>query len=151
MYQSSQFMKTLKQILVLGIFTFITAASCQAAFAQTKVVYHIDDAQAQGLKGLRNIRNHLDTAPQTKIIVVTHAAGVDLLMEGAKDQKNNIEYGPLVSALKSRGVVFEVCEITLKNRNLNKNQFVLDADFTPSGVVKIGDLQYVDHYAYIKP
>jgi hypothetical protein len=151
MHQSIQFIKTLKQILVFGIFTFIAAASCQTAIAQTKVVYHIDDAQAQGLKGLRNIRNHLDTAPQTKIIVVTHAAGVDLLMEGAKDQKNNIEYGPLVSALKSRGVVFEVCEITLKNRNLNKNQFILDADFTPSGVVKIADLQYVDHYAYIKP
>ena len=123
----------------------------QSASAQTKAVYHIDDAQAQGLKGLRNIRNHLDTAPQTKIIVVTHAAGVDLLMEGAKDQKNNIEYSPLVSALKSRGVVFEVCEITLKNRNLSKDQFMLDADFTPSGVVKIADLQYVDHYAYIKP
>jgi len=123
----------------------------ESVLAQSKVVYHIDDAQAKGLKGLRNIRNHLDTAPQTKIIVVTHAAGVDLLMEGAKDQKNNIEYAPLVSALKSRGVVFEVCEITLKNRNLNKNQFILDADYTPSGVVKIGDLQYVDHYAYIKP
>ena len=123
----------------------------ESVLAQSKVVYHIDDAQSQGLKGLRNIRNHLDTAPQTKIIVVTHAAGVDLLMEGAKDQKNNIEYAPLVSALKSRGVVFEVCEITLKNRNLNKNQFILDADYTPSGVVKIGDLQYVDHYAYIKP
>ena len=123
----------------------------ESVLAQSKVVYHIDDAQAQGLKGLRNIRNHLDTAPQTKIIVVTHAAGVDLLMEGAKDQKNNIEYAPLVSALKSRGVVFEVCEITLKNRNLNKNQIILDADYTPSGVVKIGDLQYVDHYAYIKP
>ena len=77
--------------------------------------------------------------------------GVDLLMEGAKDQKNNIEYGPLVSALKSRGVAFEVCEITLKNRNLSKDQFLLDADFTPSGVVRIADLQYVDHYAYIKP
>jgi len=141
----------LKRFLVVGAFLFAALFACESAFAQTKVVYHIDDAQAQGLKGLRNIRNHLDTAPQTKIIVVTHAAGVDLLMEGAKDQKNNIEYGPLVSALKSRGVVFEVCEITLKNRNLNKNQFVLDADFTPSGVVRIADLQYVDHYAYIKP
>ena len=130
----------------LGIFSF----SCIAS-AQSKVVYHIDDAQVQGLKGLRNIRNHLDTAPQTKIIVVTHALGVDLLMEGAKDQKNSIEYGPLVSALKSRGVAFEVCEITLKNRNLNKDQFILDADFTPSGVVRIADLQYVDRFAYIKP
>ncbi len=147
---STHFSKILKLVLVFSAIALASVVS-ESAFAQTKVVYHIDDAQAQGLKGLRNIRNHLDTAPQTKIIVVTHAAGVDLLMEGAKDQKNNIEYGPLVSALKSRGVVFEVCEITLKNRNLNKNQFLLDADFTPSGVVKIADLQYVDHYAYIKP
>jgi intracellular sulfur oxidation DsrE/DsrF family protein len=103
------------------------------------------------LKGLRNIRNHLDVAPNTKIIVVTHANGVDLLMDGAKDKKNNTEYGPLVSALKSRGVKFEVCEITLKNRNLNKNQFVLDADFTPSGVVRVGELQNNERFAYIKP
>jgi intracellular sulfur oxidation DsrE/DsrF family protein len=145
------FSRLLKQLCVFGAIALVGALYSGSASAQTKVVYHIDDAQAQGLKGLRNIRNHLDTSPQTKIIVVTHAAGVDLLMEGAKDQKNNIEYGPLVSALKSRGVVFEICEITLKNRNLNKNQFLLDADFTPSGVVKIADLQYVDHYAYIKP
>ncbi|MBJ7379869.1 MAG: DsrE family protein [Polynucleobacter sp.] len=119
--------------------------------AQGRVVYHIDNADEQGLKGLRNIRNHLDVAPNTKIIVVTHANGVDLLMDGAKDKKNNTEYGPLVSALKSRGVKFEVCEITLKNRNLNKNQFVLDADFTPSGVVRIGELQNNERFAYIKP
>ena len=88
---------------------------------ETRVVYHIDDAQLQGLKGLRNIRNHLDVSPSTKIVVVTHADGVDLLMEGSKDKKNNTEYTPLISALKSRGVTFEVCEITLKNKGLNKS------------------------------
>ena len=128
----------------------LTNASAQST-AGSKVVYHIDDAETQGIKGLRNIRNHLDTAPSTTIIVVTHANGVDLLMEGVKDKKNNIEYAPLVSALKSRGVKFEVCEITLKNRNLKKDQFILDADFTPSGVVRVADLQYKDGFAYIKP
>jgi len=49
--------------------------------------------------------NHLDVAPDTKIIVVTHAAGIDFLLEGAKDRKNpNIDYASLVSALKARGV-----------------------------------------------
>jgi intracellular sulfur oxidation DsrE/DsrF family protein len=123
-----------------------------AAVAQDKVVYHIDDAEAQATKGLRNIRNHLDVAPETKIVVVTHANGVDFLLEGAKDKKNpNIEYAPLVSALKARGVRFEVCEITLKNRNLKKDQFIMDAEFTPSGVVRIGQLQAREGYAYIKP
>jgi len=116
----------------------------------TKVVYHIDDAATQGLKGLRNIRNHLDVSPQTKIIVVTHANGVDILMEGGKD-KSGTEYAPLVAALKSRGVRFEVCEITLRNRNLKRDQFILDAEFTPSGVVRIADLQFKDKYAYIRP
>ncbi len=131
----------------------VVALACTAslAMAQDKVVYHIDQAATQGLKGLRNIRNHLDVAPDTKIIVVTHAEGVDLLMEGVKDEKSKTEYAPLVSALKARGVRFEICEITLKNRNLKKDQFVLDADFTPSGVARIAQLQAREHYAYIKP
>lgn len=125
---------------------------CGAALAQDKVVYHIDDAATQATKGLRNIRNHVDVAPETKIVVVTHANGVDFLFEGAKDAKNpNIDYGSLVSALKSRGVTFEVCEITLQNRSLKKEQFNLDATFTPSGVARIGQLQSRENYAYIKP
>ena len=73
-----------------------------AAQAQDRVVYHIDNAEMQATKGLRNIRNHLDVAPDTKIVVVTHADGVDFMMEGAKDKKNpNIDYASLVSALKA--------------------------------------------------
>jgi hypothetical protein len=127
-------------------------AQAQVASGPDKVVYHIDNAAMQATKGLRNIRNHLDVAPETEIVVVTHADGVDFLMEGAKDAKNpNVEYGALVSALKARKVRFEVCEITLKNRNLKKDQFSMDADFTPSGVARIGRLQAREGFAYIKP
>ena len=137
-----------KFFLILAMFV----ASNGFALAQDKVVYHIDNAEAQATKGLRNVRNHLDVAPDTKIIVVTHANGVDFLMEGAKDKANpNVDYSSLVSDLKARGVKFEVCEITLKNRNLNKNQFILDAEFTPSGVARIGQLQSREKFAYIKP
>jgi intracellular sulfur oxidation DsrE/DsrF family protein len=130
----------------------VLAAACFAATAQDRVVYHINDADTQAIATLRNIRNHLDTDPSAKVTVVTHAQGVDFLMEGAKDKKNpNIEYASLVSALKARGVRFEICEITLRNRNLKKDQFVMDAEFTPSGVVRIGQLQIREKYAYIKP
>lgn len=125
---------------------------CGFASAQDRVLYHIDDAAAQATKGLRNIRNHLDVAPDTKITVVTHANGVDFLMDGAKDPKDpNIDYGSLVSSLKARGVTFEICEITLLNRNLKKSLFNMDATFTPSGVVRIGRLQSRENFAYIKP
>lgn len=121
------------------------------AFAQDKVVYHIDDAALQGTRALRNIRNHLDAAPGTTIHVVTHAEGVDLLMEGARDTRNNIDYAPLISDLKTRGVQFEVCEITLQRRQLDKDRFIMEAEFTPSGVARIAQLQARERFAYIKP
>jgi intracellular sulfur oxidation DsrE/DsrF family protein len=133
--------------LLLTLCSLLLAAPL--AWAGDLVVYHFDNAAAQGLKGLRNIRNHLDSDPSVQIVAVTHAEGVDMLMEGAK-AANGTEYAPLVSALKSRGVRFEVCEITLKNRGLSKDQFILDADYTPSGVVRIAKLQK-QGYAYIKP
>ena len=139
------------KLLVPAFFLAAGLLLSAGASAADKVVYHIDDAQHQGLKGLRNIRNHLDVAPDTKIVVVTHANGVDLMFEDGKDPKSGTTYAPLVSALKARGVSFEVCEITLKNRTLSKDKFSLDAEFTPSGVVRIGRLQAQEGYAYIRP
>ncbi len=143
-------MKAWVSSFAIAIATVVTPLSSTAQEV-ISVVYHIDDADVQGLKGLRNIRNHLDVAPQTKIRVVTHANGVDILMEGKRDKSGKTEYGPLVSALASRGVVFEVCEITLKNRDLKRDQFVLEANFTPSGVGRVAELQAKQKFAYIKP
>ena len=49
------------------------------------------------------------------------------------------------------GGKFEICEITIRTRNLKKEQFIMDADFTPSGVARIGALQARERFAYIKP
>ena len=139
-------MKTAIRIIAALAF-FATALG---AAAQDKVVYHFDGGLAQATKGLRNIRNHLDVDPKAQIIAVAHAEGVDFLMEGAKTT-NNQEFSALVGDLMSRGVKFEICEITLRNRNLKKEQFILGPTFTPSGVVRIAHLQAQDHYVYIKP
>lgn len=144
-------MKKIIPALSLCIAMGFSATPLLAQQVDNKVVYHVDNAEAQGLKGLRNIRNHLDVAPTTKITVVMHAEGVDLVMDGAQDKKSKAEYAPLVAALVSRGVTFEVCEITLKNRNLKRDQFLLEANFTPSGVARLADLQSKQQFAYIKP
>ena len=132
--------------ILAGLALLFAAGS---ALSQDKVVYHVSDTDAQAIGALRNVRNHLDTDPTAKIIVVTHAQGVDFLLEGAKDKSGSPYAGP-VSALKSRGVSFEVCEITLKNRGLKKDQFLQEVDFTPSGVVRLAKLQG-QGYAYIRP
>lgn len=145
----SKVTKMKKYIPWLALMIFFVGFS--SAYAADKVLYHIDDAKEQATRALRNIRNHLDTAPDTKIIVVTHGDGVDFLLDGARDEKNNLSYGPLIADLKARGVTFEVCQITMKRRNMTKDMFVLEADFVPSGVVRVAHLQYEDHFAYIKP
>ena len=137
----------MRRILALVFMLFCASP----AVAEDRVVYHVENAAEQALKGLRNIRNQLDVAPDTKITVVAHGDGVDFLFDGARDPKHNTDYGPLISDLKTAGVTFEVCQITMKRRNLTKEKFVMEADYTPSGVARITQLQYRDHYAYIKP
>ena len=51
------------------------------------------------------------------------------------------------------------CEHTIKRNQLHvsrggglkKEQFIQEADFTPSGVVRIAQLQSRENFAYIKP
>jgi uncharacterized protein len=121
-----------------------------AAVAEDKVIYHFDAGLAQATKGLRNIRNHLEVDPKAKIVVIAHAEGVDFLMTGAMDANKN-PYSVIVEDLKSQGVTFEVCKITLRNRKLDPKQFIPEVEFTPSGVQRITQLQQRDGYAYLKP
>ena len=138
-------MKTIVKSIAIAILSFAAAGVC----AQDKVVYHFDSGVEQATKGLRNISNHLEVDPKAQIIAVTHADGVDFLMEGAKDR-----FGPFdarVQDLMAKGVKFQVCEITMRNRKLKKEQFILGVEFVPSGVVQITHLQQREGYAYLKP
>ncbi len=119
------------------------------ALAQDTVVYHITDAKTQALAGLRNVKNHLDTDPKAKITVVSNGDGIDFMLQDAQDRNGN-PFEIAVQQLVGRGVKFEVCELTLRNRSLKKEQFIAEATFTPSGVVQVTRLQH-QGYAYIKP
>ena len=115
-----------------------------------KVVYHVNDTGTQAVNALRNIGNHLEVNPKAKIVVVTHAQGVDFLFDGAKDKGGN-PYNVRVEELKAQGVKFDVCEITLRNRKIGRKQFIPEATFVPSGVAEITRLQQREGYAYLRP
>jgi len=127
----------------------VLALAASAAWAQDKVVYHFDGGLSQATAGLRNIYNQLEVDPKAKIVAVAHADGVLFLMEGAKDRLG--PYDARVQDLMSQGVKFQVCEITLRNLKLKKDQFIIGVEFVPSGVVQITHLQQKEGYAYLKP
>jgi hypothetical protein len=138
-------------ILILAAVAAVGLSGCASmrGWGPDKTVYHINDsAHASAL--LRNVGNHLSVDPSAKIVVVSHARGVDFLMEGAKNKTGN-PYNIPVEALVAKGVTFDVCEITLRNRKLSKDQFIPEAKFVPSGVGELAKLQYREGYVYVKP
>jgi intracellular sulfur oxidation DsrE/DsrF family protein len=144
--------------VVVGLLSAALLAGCgtmsmkdpKANIAEDKVVYHVNDTKEQATNALRNIGNHLEVNPRAKIVVVTHALGVDFLFEGARDKNGNF-YNVAVEELKQRGVEFDVCEITLRNRKLDKSKFIPEAKFVPSGVAEITRLQQREGFAYLRP
>ena len=151
--------KRLKQMAsaFVGALIVLAAGGCagiggkaDGSVAEDKVVYHINGGLEQATNGLRNVRNHLEVNPKAKIVVVTQAQGVDFLMRDKKDVNGN-PYEVTVQELKGQGVKFDVCQITLRNRNLDKSQFIEESTFVPSGVAEITRLQQREGYAYLRP
>jgi intracellular sulfur oxidation DsrE/DsrF family protein len=133
------------------LFLLLFAAGLGAAGQQpVRVVYHVGEGVEQASRGLQFIRNHLEADPAAQIVVVTHAAGVDFLMKGAKTARGN-EYRSMIEDLELQGVQFRVCEITLRERGLRRDQFLPEARFVPSGVAEVARLQHREGYAYLKP
>ncbi|HQT33602.1 MAG: DsrE family protein [Thiobacillus sp.] len=127
---------------------FLATAPMAASAAEEKVVYHVNDS-ANARVAMNNVNNHLNAAPDAKIVVVTHGKGIDFLLNDAKDDKG--EYAPVVSALKAKGVDFRVCNNTLKSRKLDASAVNMEATIVASGVAEIGKLQAQEGYVYLKP
>lgn len=138
-------------LTLLAAITLAGAAHAQQKpQAPVRVVYHFSEGQAQASRGLEYIRNHLEVDPNAQIVAVAHALGVDFLMKGAKTAKGN-EFKDAIEDLDLQGVKFRVCEITLRERGLRREQFLPQVEFVPSGVAEIARLQSREGYAYVKP
>lgn len=140
----------LRALLAVLALACAGAAAAQQAPAPQRTVYHFSEGKEQASLGLQYIRNHLEVDPNAQIVAVTHAAGVDFLMKGAKTARGN-EYRDAVADLELAGVKFVVCEITLRERGLRREQFLSEVRFVPSGVAEIARLQAREGHAYLRP
>jgi uncharacterized protein len=139
-------LKMLSRLLLVTL--LLVAGMAGAAEREEKVVYHINDS-TRAMAVLHNISNHLNASPKAKIVVVAHGAGIDFLLDGAKD-KNGNPYDIPIQELVDRKVEFRVCNNTLETRHIDKSKVIAEAKIVPSGVAEISRLQ-VEGYAYLKP
>jgi intracellular sulfur oxidation DsrE/DsrF family protein len=128
---------------------FASAAQAQAT-QQVKAVYHINTDVNTVPAILNNIRNHMAADPKAKIVVVTHGAGINFLLQDAKDSQGR-EFSGAVSDLAGKGVEFRVCNNTLTVRNINPDRLLMETKIVPSGVAEVARLQALEGYVYLKP
>jgi uncharacterized protein len=135
--------------LVFAAWLGFSAPAPQAVSAQpTRVVYHITSSTAPRA-ALRNLANHLNAAPDVRIVVVAHSEGVDFLLRGARDELGD-PLEPAISRFRERGVEFRVCSNTLERRGTPAVEVIPAASLVPSGIAEIGRLQSREGYVYMR-
>jgi hypothetical protein len=143
-------MRTLTATVALAVALVAVPHAAAAAEGPVKVVYHVNQNNAQALDALRNIGNHLAADPTAKIVVVTHAGGIQFLLDGATDA-NGAPFEAAVQQLKAKGVDFRVCQFTLQRNKIDPKKVLPEATLVPSGVAEVSRLQFKEGYAYLRP
>ena len=95
---------------------------------------------------MRNIRNHLTADPKAKIVVVTHAGGINFLLKDAKDKNGNPfevdRAGPRVEGRRVHGLRVHAASRATSTRST----LIEEAKLVPSGVAEVSRLQAQEGY-----
>ena len=124
-------MRTSLTLLLLVLFTAFASGQVVST-AEHKILFQLTDGEPEvHKKFIRQLNNVLTAAPNAKIEVVTHGMGVDLLLNNNNALENDLQ------KLVDKGVVFVVCENTMKQRDLKKEQFLPLAGFVPAAIIEL--------------
>ena len=131
------------------LFSLIVAllVSVSTSFAQEKVhkaVFHLSTSDTLAYDALNiQLNNVLNHWPTAQIEVVVHNNGIAFM------QKSKSKHEESIQALAKRGVIFAVCENTLKRKKIDKQDIIVPAKFVPVGLAEIIEKQE-EGWAYIK-
>lgn len=109
-----------------------------------KIVMQLTTADTTAHKMLmKQLKNILSVAPETKIEVVCHGPGLNMLVSEktivAKQLQETAE----------KGVDFAACRFSMKERNVTEEQLFEQARIVEAGIIEIVDKQNAG-WAYIK-
>jgi intracellular sulfur oxidation DsrE/DsrF family protein len=109
-----------------------------------KIIFQLTTGDTTAHKQLmKQFNNILSVSPTTKIEVVCHGAGLDMLVSGKTIVEDKI------ALLIEKGVVFNACEFSIKERKVDRSQIISKAVFVPAGIIEIVSKQE-QGWSYIK-
>ncbi len=123
---------------------FAQNESSDVDLAEHKIVFQLTSGDTNVHKMLvRQLGNVLTAAPNSKIEVVCHGPGITMLTT-----KQTIVHTK-VSELKGKGIDFVVCENTLKEKKVTKEEIISEAAFVKAGIIEIVKKQE-EGWSYIR-
>src|SRR5678816_4162058 len=93
---------------------------------------------------VRWIREVTTASPNAEIEVVMYGKGFEIVMPTKSTVIKDVE-----TALKNPNVSLKVCEIAMKNNQLDKTMFVAGTQTVPDGIRELTEKQQ-DNWGYIK-
>ena len=135
---------------VLFVATVAAVALASFGFANRapqpyRVVFDLTSRDSLDQKAVvRWIREVTTASPNAQIEVVMYGKGFELVMPTKSTVIKDVE-----TALKNPNVSFKVCEIAMKNNQLDKSMFVAGTQTVPDGIRELTEKQQ-DNWGYIK-
>lgn len=142
-------MKKIMFLLVALMVTMVSAAQTQnpgdANLSKPhKIIFQLTTADSLSHKALMKQLNNITTvSPETKVEVVCHGPGLNMLMT----EKTTVH--EKIQAMKKRGVVFVACEFSMTERNVTKEQIIAESVYTKAGILYLVS-KMEEGYSYIK-
>ncbi|MEO8576116.1 MAG: DsrE family protein [Gemmatimonadales bacterium] len=135
----------MKRILLVGLLALLSAGPAQAQRQPYRVVFDLTSRDTLEQKAvLRWVREIGTSNPGAQMEVVMYGKGFELVMPERSAYIDQVK-----EALKNPNVKFKVCEIALKNNNVEKSQLVTGVGTVPDGIYEIVAKQQ-QHWGYIK-
>jgi len=140
----------MKKITFLLLLLFINYSSLMRAQNKTelkpehKIIFQSTTGDTTAHKQLmKQFGNILSVSPTTKIEVVCHGAGLEMLVIGKTIVEDKIKL------FSEKGVAFNACEFSIKERKVDRAQIIKSAGFVPAGIIEIVTKQE-QGWSYIK-
>jgi intracellular sulfur oxidation DsrE/DsrF family protein len=141
----------MKKVLFLAfamMISFINATAQNPGDANLanphKIVFQLTTGDTLSHKALmKQLNNITSVSPETKVEVVCHGPGLNMLMTDKTIVHDKIQ------AMTKRGVVFVACEFSMTERSVTKDQIISESIYTKAGILYIVS-KIEEGYNYIK-
>ncbi|MDP2176160.1 MAG: DsrE family protein [Bacteroidota bacterium] len=136
--------KIIISLLFISSVIFVIAQVEKQKSTEHKIVFQLSNNDTMAHKALmKQLGNITSVAPNTKIEVVCHGPGLDMLVVDKSTVNQKVSY------FAERGIAFLACEFSMSERKVEKEKITKDASFVKAGIIEIVSKQE-QGWSYIK-